>query len=144
MRAIKILLLTFFLNPLYAQDIAMNQIPGKTITAEALEEMFQNISENTDWDTSKNMLWGYFFTHNEPTKLEEAKKDLISKGYNFVGIFIGDKEEPDETDVYWLHIEKIEIHNSKTLDARNDELYVYAHEMGIDSYDGMDIGPVDK
>ena len=144
MKNITILLFVIIFSPLYAQEKPMKQIPGKTITLEALEEMFQNIGENTEWDTSKDMLWGYFFTHNEPSKLETAKDGLISKGYNFVSIYISDKDEETDPDMYWLHVEKIETHNPRTLDARNDELYVYAHEMGLDSYDGMDIGPVEK
>ena len=144
MRLIAILLFSILISPTFAQEKSMNEIPGKTITLVALEEMFQNIQENTDWDTSKDMLWGYFFTHHEPSKLESAKELLISKGYDFVGIYIGDKNDAIDPDVYWLHVEKIETHTPKTLDARNDELYIYANDVGIDSYDGMDIGPVGK
>lgn len=120
----------------------MSEVPGKNIYIDQLEEMFTNIRENTDWDTSGNMLWGYFFTHSEPTKLEEAKKALISKGYTFVDIYLSDKDGPNEPDMYWLHVERIETHTPQSLDQRNDELYIFAHEFGIDSYDGMDIGPV--
>ena len=122
----------------------MSGIPGKSITIDQLEEMFANIRENTDWDISGDMLWGYFFTHREPTKLEEAKRHLIAKGYRFVDIYLSDKEEPSDPDMFWLHIERVETHYPKTLDARNDELYLFAHEFGLDSYDGMDIGPVGK
>lgn len=122
----------------------MSEIPGKNISINQLEEMFSNIRENTDWNISGNMLWGYFFTHNEPTKLEKAKEALISKGYTFVDIYLSDKEDPNEPDMFWLHVECIETHSPKTLDARNDELYIFAHEFGLDSYDGMDIGPVAK
>lgn len=122
----------------------MSEIPSKSIYIEQLEEMFSNINENTDWNTSGNMLWGYFFTHSEPTKLEEAKEVLISKGYTFVDIYLSDKEEPSEPDMFWLHVELIETHSPKSLDIRNDELYIFAHEFGLDSYDGMDIGPVAK
>lgn len=122
----------------------MSEIPGKNIYINQLEEMFLNIRENTDWNTSGNMLWGYFFTHNEPTKLEEAKEVLISKGYTFVDIYLSDKEEPSEPDMFWLHVERIETHSPRSLDARNDELYIFAHEFGLDSYDGMDVGPAAK
>ena len=144
MRIIATLLFSILISPIYAQEKSMNEIPGKAITLPALEEMFQNIQENTDWDTSKDMLWGYFFTHHEPSKLESAKEHLTEKGYDFVGIYIGDKDDASAPDVYWLHVEKIETHTPKTLDARNDELYIYANKVGIDSYDGMDIGPVGK
>lgn len=122
----------------------MPDVPGKNIYLEQLNEMFANIAENTDWDTSGDMLWGYFFTHNEPTKLEKAKDILLSKGYSFVDIYLSDKDEQDEPDVFWLHIEKVETHSPNSLDERNNELYVFANEFGLDSYDGMDIGPVGK
>lgn len=122
----------------------MPDVPGKNIYLEQLNEMFANIAENTDWDTSGDMLWGYFFTHNEPTKLEKAKDILLSKGYSFVDIYLSDKDEQDEPDVFWLHIEKVETHSPNSLDERNNELYVFSNEFGLDSYDGMDIGPVGK
>lgn len=122
----------------------MSEIPGKNIYIEQLEDMFGNIQSNTDWNLSGNMLWGYFFTHNEPKLLEKAKDKLVSKGYRFVDIYLSDKEDPNEPDIFWLHVEKIEIHTPISLDKRNDSLYVFAHEFGIDSYDGMDVGPVEK
>lgn len=122
----------------------MSDIPGKSIDIEMLEEMFSNISENTDWDVSGDMLWGYFFTHHEPSRLEEAKKILISKGYRFVDIYLSEKEDKTEPDMFWLHVEMIETHSPNSLDERNDNLYIFANEFGIDAYDGMDIGPVGK
>ena len=120
----------------------MEQVPGKRITIESLYDMFANIKKETDWNTSGNMLWGYFFTHSEPQKLEQAKAVLISKGYKFVGIYLSEKNEPNDPDMFWLHVEKIETHSPESLDKRNDELYILAHKLGIDSYDGMDIGPL--
>lgn len=122
----------------------MIQIPGKSIYLDQLEEMFSSVESNTDWDTSGNMLWGYFFTHNEPTKLEKAKDVLASKGYSFVDIHLSDKDGSNESDIFWLHVEKIETHSPTSLDKINNELYIFANEFGLDSYDGMDIGPVNK
>jgi hypothetical protein len=121
-----------------------NSIPGKTITLESLHEMFDSISENTDWEMDKPMLWGYFFTNNEPDALEAAKEKLVQEGFNFVNIFLSDKDEPDEPDLWWLHIEKEEVHSPESLDKRNDQLYIFAANNGLDSYDGMDVGPINQ
>ncbi len=125
-----------------ARENEMTEIPHKNIRLDQLEEMFANIRENTDWDTSGDLLWGYFFTHHEPSKLEEAKVVLANKGYRVVDIYLSEKEDPNEPDMFWLHIEKIETHSPITLDARNDEFYLFAYEFGLDTYDGMDVGPV--
>ena len=114
------------------------------IYIEQLEEMYANIQSNTDWNTSGDMLWGYFFTHSEPEKLEKAKGVLVSKGYRFVDIYVSDKDEPNDPDMFWLHVEKVETHSPKSLDETNNEFFIFAHEFGLDSYDGMDIGPVGK
>ncbi len=116
----------------------------KHIYIEQLEEMYANIQSNTDWNTSGDMLWGYFFTHSEPEKLEKAKGVLVSKGYRFVDIYVSDKDEPNDPDMFWLHVEKVETHSPKSLDETNNEFFIFAHEFGLDSYDGMDIGPVGK
>ena len=36
-----------------------------------------------------------------------------------------------------------ELHNVESLDARDQELYRFAEEFGLESYDGMDVGPID-
>lgn len=121
----------------------MNGIPGKSITIEQLQEMFENIKKDTEWNISGDMLWGYFFTHNEPQLLENVADLLEKQGYKKVSIYLSDKEELDEPDQFWLHIEKIETHTPESLDARNDEFYIFANKHNIDSYDGMDVGPVE-
>jgi hypothetical protein len=90
------------------------------------------------------MLWGYFFTHHEPSKLERAARILREKSYRVVKVYLSDKKDPDEPDMYWLHVEKIETHTPETLDERNNEFYILPHELGLDSYDGMDVGPVEQ
>ena len=122
----------------------MADVQGKSINITQLENMFSNIAENTEWNMSGNMLWGYFFTHHEPQKLEKAKDVLIAQGYKFVKIYASDSKNKNEPDMYWLHIEKVETHTTASLDQRNNEFYVFAHEFGIDSYDGMDVGPMGK
>lgn len=114
----------------------------KTITLEMLQKMFRNIFEKTDWNMADDMLWGYFFTNSEPAALEKARDLLVAKGYRFVNIYQLDEEVPDAPRPWWLHVEKEETHTPESLDARNDELYHFAYEQGLDSYDGMDIGPI--
>lgn len=111
------------------------------ITKDSLVEMFANISKKTTWDMSGPMLWGYFFTDSSPQKLESVVSELEKGGYRYVEIFQADKESQSEPDVWWLHVEKVEIHSPETLNIRNQQLYEFARKHGLDSYDGMDVGP---
>lgn len=122
----------------------MSDIPGKNITIEQLDEMFNEIIEQDQWDVSEPLLWGYFFTDNDPAKLESVVPKIQAMGYTVVDIFQEEKEDENEADLFYLHIEKVEIHNSKSLDQRNDEFYIFADQNGLDSYDGMDAEPVAK
>jgi len=88
------------------------------------------------------LLWGYFFTANSKNELKVVVPLLESQGYRFVDIYLSEKENPKEPDLWWLHVEKIEIHTPDTLDKRNQELYRFADDHNLDSYDGMDVGPV--
>ena len=90
------------------------------------------------------MLWGYFFTHHEPKKLNEAKVILVKKGYRFVDIYTDEKQDKNSSELWWLHVEKEEVHTPQSLDSRNDELYLIANKLGLDSYDGMDVGPIQQ
>lgn len=117
-------------------------IPGKTITIDQLEAMFENIAEKTDWDLGGKMLWGYFFTHREPKALEPVRDELITQGYRFVDLYQSDAEDQDGPPLWWLHVESEEVHTPHSLDQRNDRLYLLAARHGVDSYDGMDVGPI--
>ncbi len=108
------------------------------IERDILVDMFDNIRAKTDWDMSGDMLWGYFFTDVDPEKLTRAAAVLAERGYRFVDIF---PSEDDPTGLHWLHVERVETHSVDSLLARNDELYDFADEFGLDSYDGMDVGP---
>ncbi|ENV34978.1 ribonuclease E inhibitor RraB [Acinetobacter gerneri] len=112
------------------------------ITKKSLIVMFNNIKKNTDWDMSKPMLWGYFFTDNHKEKLEDLAQILKKNGYDIVDIYLSDKDTPNEPDLWWLHVEKVEIHTPKSLYNRNIYLYQLAENNNIESYDGMDVGLV--
>ncbi|NDV61918.1 ribonuclease E inhibitor RraB [Puniceicoccales bacterium CK1056] len=120
------------------------EIPNKVISIKQIEEMFVSMSKNPGWDMNGPLLWGYFFTNTTPEQLEKTMKILEERGYRFVEIFVSKKDNPDDPDLFWLHVEKVETHTPVTLDKRNDEFYILADELGLDSYDGMDVGPVEK
>jgi hypothetical protein len=139
----KFIIVLFLLSfNLSAQEKVMDNIPNKNISIEQLDEMFNNISEQGQWDLSRPLLWGYFFTDNDPNKLELVIPKVQDMGYKVVDIFQAEKEDENEPDLFYLHIEKPEVHDSKSLDKRNDEFYIFAHQNDLDSYDGMDVGPV--
>jgi hypothetical protein len=106
-----------------------------------LEQMFANIAKKTPWDMSRPMLWGYFFTDPSREKLEAVVPELEAGGYRLVEIFVPDPDEGAE-EYFFLHVEKEEIHSPASLHARNSELYAFAERHELDSYDGMDVGPI--
>lgn len=107
----------------------------------ALEEMFENIQTKTDWNINGSMLWGYFFTDKSSQKLEAAAIELEASGYRYVDLYLPDLGEGEEQ-YFFLHMEKEEIHSPVTLHQRNIQLYAFADKHSLDSYDGMDVGPV--
>lgn len=138
---IVLFLLYFNVN---AEEKMMDNIPNKNITIEQLDEMFNNIRDEGQWDLSKPLLWGYYFTDADPNKLQSVIPKIESMGYSIVNIFQAKKEVESEADSFYLHVEKVEIHNSKSLDKTNDDFYIFALKNGLDSYDGMDVGPVEQ
>ena len=109
------------------------------ITLQDLDDMFANMRANTKWDVDGEMLWGYFFTDPDPKKLERVVQRLTNGGYHFVSIY-----ETDDKSTHFLHVERVEMHTPQTLHARNAEFYRLAGEYSLESYDGMDVGPVKK
>jgi hypothetical protein len=111
------------------------------IDREALVEMFENIADRGEWDMSQPMLWGYFFTNGDQAALRAAVPALQSDQYELVDIYQSEKDDPTDEDVWWLHVQRVEVHTVDTLAARNERLSEFATRHGIDSYDGMDVGP---
>jgi Regulator of ribonuclease activity B len=114
------------------------------ISKDQLVEMFQRMEQKSHWDMSKAMLWGYFFTDASKSDLEAVVPSLEAQGYRLVDIYLSDKEDPKDDDHWWLHVEKVEVHTLDSLDERNTFFYQFAEDHGLDSYDGMDVGPVAK
>jgi Regulator of ribonuclease activity B len=90
----------------------------------------------------QNLLWGYFFTDTDPQKLKTAAHALEADGYRFVEVF-RDDADAGASSIWFLHVERVEHHDVDSLDARNQKLYRFAAEHGLESYDGMDVGRID-
>lgn len=112
------------------------------ITRDDLEKMFANARARAKWNIDDVCLWGYFFTDHDRTKLSAAASVLERIGYRVVG-FLEPTPDDDDQDLLFLHVEREELHTVESLDARNHELYQFAEEFGLESYDGMDVGPID-
>src|SRR5215510_13020156 len=106
-----------------------------------LEEMFESTRTPAKWNIDGVCLWGYFFTDHNRAKLLGAVPTLESMGYRFVSVL--QDAQNDDQNLLFLHVEREERHTVDTLYARNQELTSLAEEFGLESYDGMDVGPVD-
>lgn len=122
--------------PLAVVPLARAQ-PAPRIGLADLERMFANLRVRTDWNVDGPLLWGYFFFDASTDKLERAAANLEAAGYRQVGI-----EQPAGSLLYRLHVTRVEAHTPASLHARNQELYAFAEKFKLESYDGMDVGPV--
>ncbi|PRC91938.1 ribonuclease E inhibitor RraB [Solimicrobium silvestre] len=109
------------------------------ITLEQLNKMFVSMRSDLGDKVDGDLLWGYFFTDSDPKKLQPLADRLSKNGYRVVNIYL-----TDDKNKYFLHIEKIEHHTPESLNKRNAEFYKLANEFQLESYDGMDVGPVGK
>lgn len=115
---------------------------GRTvITIDQLRTMFAEMRANTDhkkWNVDGDLLWGYFFTDPDPRKLRPLADHLTKLGYRFVDIY-----PTDDKRTFFLHVEKVEHHTAESLNERNIAFYQLAEQFHLESYDGMDVGPVE-
>jgi len=107
------------------------------IELETLEDMFSEMRAKAPWNVDGPMLWGYFFMDPSQAKLEKAAAHLVAEGYRLVGVY-----EADDGSTWVLHVERAETHSPQTLFARNEALSEVALQFGLESYDGMDVGPL--
>lgn len=110
------------------------------ITRDQVEELFDAVRKGATWSPDEICLWGYFFTDPDREKLTRAGRALAGLGYRMVEILEPDDDDEDRG-LFFLHVEREERHTVDSLDRRNAELYLLADELGLESYDGMDVGP---
>ncbi len=108
-----------------------------SVTLEQLEDMFPQMRAQAPWNMDGDLLWGYFFTDPDPQKLHSLAEHLASGGYRVMSVY-----ETDDGSTHFLHVERVETHTPETLHARNNELGSPAESFGVETYDGMDVGPV--
>ena len=111
---------------------------GTQITVQQLQQMFAGKKAEAKWNVKGPLLWGYYFTDQNPQKLQSLANHLTKAGYKFVGIY-----QADDKSTYVLHVEKVEHHTVSSLNERNQTFYRLAKQYGVQSYDGMDVGPVE-
>ncbi|MDC8005341.1 ribonuclease E inhibitor RraB [Aureisphaera galaxeae] len=114
------------------------------ITKEIIREFFANLESGNEFDTSTELMWGYFFLDSNLNRLKRFGDEMKGKGYRFVDIFKAEMESQEDPKEYYLHVERIEYHNTETLHERNQMFYKLVQEKGIGFYDGFDVGNIIK
>jgi Regulator of ribonuclease activity B len=107
------------------------------ITLTQVEDLFVQMRHQPALSGGGPLLWGYFFTDRDAAKLRPLAKFLESTGYRLVDI------NPTDGTTFFLHVEKVELHTPASLHERNTSFYGLAERFGIESYDGMDVGPAE-
>ena len=107
------------------------------ITLSQVEDLFLQMRHQPALKGTGPLLWGYFFTDRDAAKLRPLAKYLESTGYRLVDI------NPTDGTTFFLHVEKVELHTAASLHERNTSFYGLAERFGVESYDGMDVGPAE-
>lgn len=113
------------------QKTDQNEIPLETI--QGLFARMQSQGINTD----TLLLYGYFFNAKNKAELQNAVSPLKELNLRYVNIY-----PADSSDLWWLHMERIETNSPQSLFDFNKKLYSIANMYHI-VYDGYDVGNAD-
>jgi len=102
-------------------------------------QFFKDIKTKNDFNTEKELSWGYFFIGIEMIKIQKLKEYMVTQNYKFVDIFEAELQNENDPEEYYIHFEKVEKHNPLSLNHRNKELYEIAERFHV-TYDGFDLG----
>ena len=122
---------------LVASDAFAQRAPK--ISQDQIDAMFANMRAHAPWNVDGPLLWSFFFLDADKAKLRSVGADLTAQGYRLVDIVptrAGDR--------FRLRVERVEALTPTTLYARDIELETLARKFGVQSYDGMDVGPAPK
>jgi hypothetical protein len=116
------------------------------ITLQQLEEFFEDTrqmfeSGGCTFRIDEECRWSYFFVDADRDKLIPVADHMRHLGYEFVGTL--DPDPDDKNPIYFLRMDRVERHSPTSLNSLNRQLYDFADQFGVQSYDGMDVGAVD-
>ncbi|MFA4868869.1 MAG: ribonuclease E inhibitor RraB [Pedobacter sp.] len=129
---LRLLILALF--PIFAMLSCNNRVYTE-IPLKHIEDFYTNLKEK-GVNTDTTMLYGYFFTNETKKPLEALAEELKKKNFQIVEI------DQRDDNIYWLHVERKEKHNSTSLFTLNKELYDLASRYNLKSYDGYEVGNV--
>lgn len=109
------------------------------ITKQIIENFFNNLKGDNDFNANDYLVWGFFFIGADKNMLKALGKHLENEGYLFVDIFEADKEEANDKTEYYLHLEKFDKHDINSLMCLNEILQMQAIKFNS-RYDGFDVG----
>ena len=117
------------------------------ITQEMIEGLFERMRRlhaegRVSWDIDNVCRWSYFFVDSSRDQLIASGKFLEGKGYEIVGLLEPGPEDDDQETIY-LRVDRTERHSVQTLLSRNEKLYALADLLGLQGYDGMNVGVVE-
>ena len=107
------------------------------IDQERLTKKLKNIHKETKWQLEGPMLWGYFFLDDDLPRLTKALDELERDGYRFVEIIA----RKSSRGTFMLHVQRVEALSADALRKRNQSFCALADNMGLRSYEGMEVGP---
>jgi Regulator of ribonuclease activity B len=117
------------------------------ISREMIVDLFESTrglrtDGRVSWSIDDPCRWSFFFLDKSREKLIAAGEELEARGYEFVGLLEPGPDEEADAPLY-LRCDRIERHTVDSLMQRNDELAAYAAHLGLEAYDGMDVGVAD-
>ena len=116
------------------------------ISKDELTEYFKNTRKRyekgeADFNIDEVCNWSYFFTDSDRTNLTRIGLHLEDNGYKICGFLEPAPEDEDQRTLY-IRADRIERHTVDSLHETNQELSFLAEKMGVEGYDGMDVGPI--
>ena len=117
------------------------------ITQKMIEGLFERMRRlraggRVPWNIDDVCRWSYFFVDSSRDQLIASGKFMKGRGYEIVGLLEPGPEDKDQEPIY-LRVDRTEKHSVQTLLSRNEELYALADLLGLQGYDGMDVGAVE-
>lgn len=123
---------TFMVDGAFAQR-------APKISQGQIDAMFANMRAHAPWNVDGPLLWSFFFLDTDKSKLQSAGTELTAQGYR-----LADISPTRAGDRFRLRVERVETLTPTALYSRDIELEALARKFGIQSYDGMDVGPAPK
>lgn len=124
---------------LFRHQIFTQKSPQTTAVETSLPELqqtFEEIDAQTDWELQSPLIWGYYFYDHDKKRLSVLRDVLKEEGFEVYEL----RNSASDASQYLLYVYESKVHTPESLLSQYNHILMLAHTYEVEVFDGWEVG----